>query len=581
MRPVRFLLPSVLTALVICAGCSVIAAFYGSFAVLFAGLTLAVALACHAASAANGRTVRRLFDESAAYGRALLAGTPNADAGATLASTPAEPLADALRALRARADEEREPARKAEARAAALAEEAERRETETRTRLERLDVLERYLAEIAGQTDSLCGNLSGHMRALAGLVADVGEGAEVQRFRLSDIAGEMARIADGAGEASRAVHLASEEAEASRGKAGDCSRDLRAAVNDIEHVKSVTLALRDAMSRLEEQTRGISSVIGVISEVADQTNLLALNAAIEAARAGEAGRGFAVVADEVRKLAEKTMGATTEVHKALSGIQESAADNMRAVSGAAELIVNSAQRASSAGEAMDAIVGDLEEAAVQLDTVVRAMGEATEGSTRTNSALEDVSGAAADTADSVQHFTAYLVRVLSDMETLEYVGDSLKRGDTGADGQPVKLMQWTPDLATGIDLIDSQHKMLCAYINSLNRAAAARRNGDIAGIVAGLKQYTVSHFGTEEYYFSRTGYPDTEKHKQIHKNFVDKVADMERKFAAGQEVGAELLEFLKSWLLNHIRITDHQYAPFVKGLVEQERSARRKAALKT
>jgi hemerythrin-like metal-binding protein len=162
------------------------------------------------------------------------------------------------------------------------------------------------------------------------------------------------------------------------------------------------------------------------------------------------------------------------------------------------------------------------------------------------------------------------------METLEYIGESLKRGDAGAGGQPVKLMQWTHDLDTGIELIDSQHKMLCAYINSLNRAVAARRNDDIAGIVAGLKQYTVSHFSTEECYFSRTGYPDTEKHKQIHKNFVDKVVDVEHNLAAGREVGEDLLEFLKGWLLNHIRIMDHQYAPFIKGLMDKERAARKK-----
>jgi hemerythrin-like metal-binding protein len=567
-----------LAALVFCGACALIAAFYGRYAALFSGLTLAASLACIASCAAGIRSVRRLFDELGVYARALSADAANADSPAAFASTPAAPLADALRALHARMGEERERTRKAEAHAAALAEEAERRAADVRPRLERLDAVERYLAEIAGQTDHLCENLTGHMRALAGLVADVGEGAEVQRFRLSDITGEMARIADSAGDASRAVHIASEEAEASRGKARDCSRDLRVAVDDIEHVKSVTLALREAMSRMEEQTRGISSVMGVISEVADQTNLLALNAAIEAARAGEAGRGFAVVADEVRKLAEKTMGATTEVHHALSGIQESAAENMRAVTDAADLIVSSAVRASTAGEAMDAIVKDLEEAAAQLDTVVRAMGEATEGSSRTNDALEDVSGAAADTADSVQHFTAYLVRVLSDMESLEYIGDSLKRGDTNVGGQPLKLINWTPDLATGIDLIDSQHKMLCAYINSLNRAVAAQRSGDIAGIVAGLKQYTASHFGTEEYYFSRTGYPDTGKHTQIHRNFVEKVVDVERNLAAGREVGEDLLEFLKSWLLNHIRITDHQYAPFVKGLVEEERAARKKPA---
>ncbi|QXH56957.1 methyl-accepting chemotaxis protein [Pseudomonas maumuensis] len=156
--------------------------------------------------------------------------------------------------------------------------------------------------------------------------------------------------------ARNAVSTSEASSEASR-SAGD-GRDLvLETVGAIERMSGDVQATAKLIAHLAEQSRDIGKVLDVIRGLADQTNLLALNAAIEAARAGEAGRGFAVVADEVRALAHRTQQSTSEIERMIGSIQggtEQAVDSMRTSTERAESTLNIAR---GAGLALDTIAG--------------------------------------------------------------------------------------------------------------------------------------------------------------------------------------------------------------------------------
>jgi methyl-accepting chemotaxis protein len=142
------------------------------------------------------------------------------------------------------------------------------------------------------------------------------------------------------------------------------------------------------VSRLGEDASRISEVVKVIKEIADQTNLLALNAAIEAARAGEQGRGFAVVADEVRKLAERTAGATTEINQMSSKIGAVA---KQALSGMDKVVKTTQQG-----------VGDAETAQTSIKHIQTSFGEVSGVIDDIASALEQQNAAANELAKSTE-----------------------------------------------------------------------------------------------------------------------------------------------------------------------------------
>nr|WP_261381352.1 methyl-accepting chemotaxis protein [Paenibacillus cremeus] len=162
------------------------------------------------------------------------------------------------------------------------------------------------------------------------------------------------------------LRRASDSVVASADRAADMSRKTHQGAEEGERMIQASTRsmgqLSQQMSLLEKDSNKIGEIIGVINDIADQTNLLALNAAIEAARAGEQGRGFAVVADEVRKLAERSGDATKEIASIIQGMQNNTRDSVKAVEAAAGL-------SNKTGQAFVQIIRMVNETAEQVESI--------------------------------------------------------------------------------------------------------------------------------------------------------------------------------------------------------------------
>ncbi|MBI9111827.1 methyl-accepting chemotaxis protein [Maridesulfovibrio ferrireducens] len=268
------------------------------------------------------------------------------------------------------------------------------------------------ISEAAASATDISNQVASFSEALSAQIEQSSKGAEEQSFMASEAATAMDEMNSTVFEVAKNASTAADLADESQKRALDGENMVVKAVKTITDVRDLSEVLRKDMAELGIQAEGIGNIMGVITDIADQTNLLALNAAIEAARAGEAGRGFAVVADEVRKLAEKTMTATTEVGSYISQIQNSTRKNIASAEKSTESILEVTDLVNQSGEILKEIVTSISETSDQVRGIATASEEqsaASEEISRSTSQINTIAGetsqAMTESAEAVSRMT--------------------------------------------------------------------------------------------------------------------------------------------------------------------------------
>ncbi len=260
--------------------------------------------------------------------------------------------------------------------------------------------------------------------------AEQAQGAETQKNQTHQVATAMQEMSSTVQEVSENSNKA---AQASR-NAADAARKGGTIVEEtLEKMRAIADSVGQTAQKVKDlgkSSNQIGEIIGVIDDIADQTNLLALNAAIEAARAGEQGRGFAVVADEVRKLAERTSKATKEIAQMIQNIQTETASAVEAMQSGTAQVQLGVESTTKAGGSLNEIIKSSEQVGDMIMLIATAATEQSSATDEINANIEQIAKISEESASGAGE-AAKAVSDLSSLATeLQHM---VSKFDTGVD----------------------------------------------------------------------------------------------------------------------------------------------------
>ncbi|MAX87596.1 MULTISPECIES: methyl-accepting chemotaxis protein [Thalassolituus] len=252
------------------------------------------------------------------------------------------------------------------------------------------------------------------------------EAVTVQLAQTNEVSTTIEEVAESAADVSRLAEEAEEAARSGQGKSDEAGKVVTRVMGEVGRLSDEMENSMAAVNRLAENSTSISSILETIKGIAEQTNLLALNAAIEAARAGEQGRGFAVVADEVRTLASRTQGSAQEIETLISDVQENivkAVDTMRVNRDMVDATVKNSVQVSDTLAEIQQSMGDIQQ---RTDRIAGTAGQQREAATRLRTNLSEIRSTGEETSRNAEGTVQAVAKTRSIAESLGNKVDQFK-----------------------------------------------------------------------------------------------------------------------------------------------------------
>ena len=255
-----------------------------------------------------------------------------------------------------------------------------------------MDNMVKSLRLLIGKIKYAADNMASGSEQLSASAEEISRGMNEQTSRSTQIATAAEQMSQTVVDVAKNTSNIAQISTQAFDHAKDGEGVVKRSVDEVQAIASTVAESSQVMKRLGESSGQIGDIVGVINDIADQTNLLALNAAIEAARAGEQGRGFAVVADEVRKLAERTTQATSQINSMISSIQSEVAHAGVAMNNATLRVESGVEFSRKTGDSLRNIVSSVN----TLQSMVQQIASATEEMSSVSETISsDIHGIAA------------------------------------------------------------------------------------------------------------------------------------------------------------------------------------------